>query len=333
MLKRILLCGAHRSASIPNPSLNPSRLTFRLASVVVILLLTVGAAAQGGGCTNGSACELRWPSSEGGSGVTFTYAPNSAAVQSAVASGGALDALITSLPPGAQLVTVTVNLPSSPNFNLGSDAGPITLVSPNQLPGGGGGEDWFSGWRPDTPASPAQAARMRQQFNAIWSPGPLAKWGWAGGYAFQVVGGLMNLACGEIGCGLIAGEGGSGGYQFAEKDEILLGEANALAKRKFGFSFDELNQLPEEQQISVLKGNNMGLVGTVKYNQFVDQLRRVEDFGEKANAGKLLVDVEQEELHASALLDLSKARVGMREWFKVTLKAHIVGDLPNTTVH
>ena len=66
------------------------------------------------------------------------------------------------------------------------------------------GEDWFSGWRLDTPGSPAQQAQMRREFSNIGKPGALSALGPAG-YALQAVGNLMNLMCGPIGCGLIAG--------------------------------------------------------------------------------------------------------------------------------
>jgi hypothetical protein len=72
--------------------------------------------------------------SEGAGGIST---PLNAVGQSMQASNGALDSLI----PSNLDFNSTMTVPSSPNFNLGSDAGPITLTSPYQLPGGfaGGG--------------------------------------------------------------------------------------------------------------------------------------------------------------------------------------------------
>ncbi len=260
MLKRILLCGVVRPASIPNPSLNPSRLTFRLVSVVAVLLLAVGAVAQGGGCTNGSACELRWPDvGGGGSGVTFTYTQNNAAVQSMQASAGALSALIPSdveISNGSMTIT-----PGSPNWNLGSDAGPITLVSPYQLPGGAGG-----GWGGEIAHSGGFFGATGYQ-SSTWREG-----GWSGGAGVTNTGSIeMQAVARAMPLVLMASGGGGGGpfggmkpYQIGRMPDIegvvnpyatgsrLVQQVEAALTAKYGRTLDwgELGASVEETGIN-----------------------------------------------------------------------------------
>ena len=96
-------------------------------------------------------------------------------------------------------------------------SGPV----PVSLPGG----SWNPlNWGGPVFVTQAQTARVRQQWHNIWTPGPLAKWGGPAGYGIQVVGGLMNLMCGPIGCGVIAGfEPNAWDWQYL--NEEVIGES------------------------------------------------------------------------------------------------------------
>jgi hypothetical protein len=158
---------------------------------VVVLLLTMGAVAQSGhpagtDCS-GSICELRWPTSEGSGGIST---PLNGVGQSIQASNGSLDSLISSNIDFNSTVSLPV-FPSSPNFNLGSDAGPITLVSPYQLPGGnfaGGGASAIvgrlqtGGWTGGVGNTGSLRNMIRYEFPIYWNEyGPLIAMGPMGG--------------------------------------------------------------------------------------------------------------------------------------------------------
>lgn len=250
MLKRILLCGARRSASIRNPFLNifqvhfPTRQSdakryFTLAVVVLLAMVAFGQEStqtpgQGGLC---SACwRVPWPQT-----------------------------------------TPSTQSDSIPQV----DVPPITREY-----SGSGGSSWNpfnfpgSGWQLDTPGTPAQQAQMRQEFSNIWKPGALAKWGGPAGYGLQVASGLMNLMCGPIGCGLLAT---TYGPELPGAGEAPWSETDVI----FGLDPDGARQLKTFQQ-EVGGGGGKRIVqiwnGKGDVGHVIDQEIRVRaDYGAPGN--------------------------------------------------
>jgi hypothetical protein len=109
----------------------------------------------------------------------------------------------------------------------------------------------------------------------------------------------------------------------------MIGNANAIAIRKYGFSFDDINKIPEEERIMFLKDKYEAIEGLVRYNQFVDAGRRLDDFGpfDKIN------ETAQQARALRALVEYEGTYIKLRNW-NLTMQAPMIdSNLPDAILH
>jgi hypothetical protein len=181
MLKRILLCTTHHSAPTTTKSFTHAPLKKHsidsafLALAVVVLLLTIGAAAQdpNGAGSTGSSC-----SGSADRGFTcalgFSFGGNIA--NGAFGGSASPDNPTIGGLGNSQLVPLPVGGPSGPSWNLGMDAGPGLFGMGAQLPGGIGNRfmqffrDEVIAWHQNYNSN--QSVMSITAVGEAWSPNP-----------------------------------------------------------------------------------------------------------------------------------------------------------------
>jgi hypothetical protein len=118
----------------------------------------------------------------------------------------------------------------------------------------------------DLASQASQGNAMRTELYHTFKPGVVAKWGGPGAYALQVVGGLMNLMCGPIGCGLIAGLDVPSGFG---ANDLVMGVHEHLA----------------DFQRGVGKGGGDTILSLINHDLEVGDFSRILDSGGNAVSG------------------------------------------------